>query len=239
MESDRGFVEYVQRAHKRASERGGEIYSLALAAGKSVGEPVEGQVAEAYVGEKSQSVGDFHKQTRGYLAFGLVESEFVKPFQKFRHGHTHKLCYRLASHLHVGSFATQTCAVTFGADGLAAIACEHNSVLYLVLLCAHPVEKTVNAGESVNTVPQHVFFGIGEFGIGAVQRKNSGRGMDEFFFPLLHLLATPAHHAVFEYRQRRVGNHKFFVYAYRASEAFAARTCAIGIVEVEHRVRWL
>ena len=73
VQSDARLVEYVDRAYERASEIGGEIDALALAAAKRVGGAVEREVAQSYVEQKLQTVVYLREQSLCYLSLVLAE----------------------------------------------------------------------------------------------------------------------------------------------------------------------
>ncbi len=63
--------------------------------------------------------------------------------------------------------------MTVGAHGLSAVTGKHHAVLYLVeILLDHP-EETVDSFETMTAMPQKIFLGLQEFGIGAVDGKIS------------------------------------------------------------------
>ncbi len=53
--------------------------------------------------------------------------------------------------------------------------------------------------------------------------------------PLAHLLPSPAHHGILENGERLIRDNEPLINAHCFSESLAARTCAIGIVEIEHQ----
>ena len=140
------------------------------------------------------------------------------------------------------SFRPQASAVTVRTRGLAAIACQHYTILYLIEVFLNHAEEIVDRSDVAafapffRTVPEQVAFGLREVGIRAVDREVRVMSY-EIMLPFAHFLAAPAHHGVVVDRSGWVGHHKALVYAHHFAEALASGACSHGIVEVEHHVR--
>ena len=59
------------------------------------------------------------------------------------------------------------------------------------------------------------------------------------FLPFAHFISAPAFYGVLINGKRLVGNHKLLADSEHFAESFANRTCAVGIVEIEHQIAWL
>src|SRR5262249_1690812 len=88
VQADRRLVEHIKHAGKPRSDLGGKPNALALAAGKRARGTGEREVAEADIGEKSGTVGNFFKNATRDLAALHVElfGQPNDPFAGFEGG---------------------------------------------------------------------------------------------------------------------------------------------------------
>ena len=72
VETDARLVEDIDAAHERRTETGGQVDALALTSRKGIGEAVEGEVAQTYVEEELEAVGDFCQKSlaHAFLVLG-------------------------------------------------------------------------------------------------------------------------------------------------------------------------
>ena len=245
VQSDTRLVEYVDRAYERASEIGGEIDALALAAAKRVGGTVERKVAQPYVEQKLQTVVYLREQSLCYLCLVLAELEVCEPFFQVHHGHLHQFGYAHAAYLHPCCLLLESGAMAQGADRLATIAALQHAVLYLVLVFLDHLEERVDAHPIAyvavavgrQSVPQHVLLRSCQVEVRFEYGKLVGCcPAAEFCLPCSQLFAVPALHASVVYAQRRIGHNQLLVDAYHLAESLALGTRSCRRVECEHAV---
>ena len=241
VEADGGLVEDVERTHQGAAQRRGQVDALALAAGEAVGEAREGEVGQAHLDEELQARGDLREQTLADLALGGGEFQLTEPVEQGADGHVDQLGDGASADLHVGGLATQACAATDGAHRLAAIAGQHDAVLYLILSLTQVLEEGIDGhqppflllgregpGDLLGgfAVPEPVLLGLSELIVRLVDGEAAiGVEADEPVLPLAQLLAAPAHHGAVADAARSVGHHKAFV---DADDAAVALTLGAG-----------
>ena len=127
-----------------------------------------------------------------------------------------------------------------GARRLATIACQHHTVLYLILVLLEHLEEGVDAGLRPRSVPQIILLRLRELIIGGKDGEVVlGCIADKLVAPGTHLLATPAYHAAVVYAQRSVGHHELLVDANDASEAATLGAGTHRRVEREELLRRL
>ena len=110
-----------------------------------------------------------YEKALGCLGLMLGQRERVKIFLELRYGHLNQLVDGFAAHLNVTGLLAQTCSVTLGADGLAAVPGQHYAVLDLVLALFQHTEEGVNTGflpaalvtAAAASVPQVIFLLLG------------------------------------------------------------------------------
>ena len=212
---------------------------------------MEGVVAD----EERQARSDFCEQTLCNLLFRRSEFKFAEPLQERTHGHLHEFGDGLASNLNVGCFGTETRAPAARTYRLAAVARQHDTVLYLVLCLAQALEESIDGGQPPFfffggqlplhvggrfAVPKPVFLCLCKLVIGFVNGETAfGIEAYEPCSPLTEFLAPPAHHSTVVNGAAGVGYHKTLVNTDDASVAFAFRTGAQRRVEGEELVGWL
>ena len=70
----------------------------------------------------------------------IVEEEF-----QFRDGQIYQLGDIPSAYPYIAGFRFQACAVAFGTKRFSAVACQHDPVLYLVLVLLHHFEESIDA----------------------------------------------------------------------------------------------
>ena len=234
------FVENVERSHKTASERCSKIDALALTARQCRRKAVESQVTQPHITQETDAIVYLHEQSRRNELVVIVKLKSSKPLLQVGDRHLHQLRNRGTAHLYIFTLLAKPRPVTLGTTGLASVTCQHNTILYLVLVLLDHLEKSVDALEPSVAVPQHIQFGLSKVAIGTMNREpDVGSQMYQFTLPLAHLVASPAHNGIVVDRQRRVGHNQIGVDAYHPSETLTPRTSAIRVVEVEHQLRGL
>ena len=127
--------------------------------------------------------------------------------------------------------------MTFGAERLSAVACQHHTVLYLVLVFLHHLEEGVDALKVGCPFPQHPALLVGQFIIGSEDGEVGFLGsVYHHIPPFAHLFAPPAYDGSVIDGQGTVGYHEMLVDADDPSESLAYGACADGRVEGEHLV---
>ena len=198
MQSDGGLVEYVERSDERAAQRGGQVDALCLAATQRVGGSIQREVAQSHA-DKIVGTGAqlFHQARRdGLLTVGQLQR--LDPLCKVADGHTYQFGDTFSADFDVVGIFAQPAAVAVGTDGLAAEACQHHTVLYLVVLRLHPFEEAVDAFPVAVAVPQDVVFLLRQLVVRLVDGEtHARRQLDEHLLPFVHLLAAPTDHRIF------------------------------------------
>ena len=245
MQSDAGFVENVERADQRGPEGSGEVDALALTAGKGVGEAVEGEIAETDIDEEAQPGADFGEQPTPHRGVMFAELQVFKPRQQLADRHPHELGDAAPADFDIFRLGAQARAVAVGAFRLAAIACQHDAILYLILITLQHSEEGIDGdpllfGSGVFfgvAVPEEVLLLPRELVVGFKDGKVLVcHSPHELLEPESHFLAAPANDRSIVEAEARVGHDQMLVDAHDSSEAFTARTGTDGIVEGEHVV---
>ena len=135
--------------------------------------------------------------------------------------------------------------MTGGTYRFASVSCQHDAVLYLVLVLAEHVEEGIYeylVGLFSLTlfsiaVPEYVFFLLGKLIVRLKYRKTF-RALPtyKFLLPHPHFLTSPTNYSSVHDAERRVRDDELFVYTYHAAEAFARWTCSSWRIEREHLV---
>ena len=234
MESDAGFVEDVERTHKRGPQLSGEVDALAFTAAERVGGAVQGEIVQPDLEQEAKPFFDFGEQPFGDGAVVFVKFKPLEPHHEVSDGHFDEVGQALAPDFHPFGLRLQSCAVALGADGLSAIAAHHDAILNLILVLPDHFEKCIDAHLVVDvlvalggqSVPQHVFFLLREFQIRLENREIVlGSPAAELVFPHAHLVAMPALHASVIDAERGVGNDQPLVDADDIAKAFAFGAC--------------
>src|SRR5215208_5843118 len=79
METDRRFVENVQRVDKLRSERVGKSNALRLATRKRSSRPVHRQIAKSHVAQESHTIASFLENHCRDASLEFAELQFVQP----------------------------------------------------------------------------------------------------------------------------------------------------------------
>ena len=142
-----------------------------------------------------------------------------------------------SSHAYVVCFGFQAGTVAFGAERLSAVACQHHTVLYLVLIFLHHLEEGVDALKVGCPFPQHPALLVGQFIIGSEDGEAGFLGsVYHHIPPFAHLFAPPAYNGSIIDGQGAVGYHEMLVDADDFPESLAYGACTDGRVEGEHLV---
>ena len=78
MKSDARLVQYVETAHKAASERSCQIDALALAAGKRIAETVQREIPQTYIQQEADAVVDFYEDAACHVGVVLVQFQVIE-----------------------------------------------------------------------------------------------------------------------------------------------------------------
>ncbi len=143
---------------------------------------------------------NFSKQTFGNDGIGFTELQLIEKFFKLGNRHRHEFGNRFFTHFHIQRFGLQSCTPTRWTKRFSTITRQHDPVLYFIeILFEHP-KKIVDAVNSqfVTSVPQDVFFFVGQIVIGTINGKIHFVGIvDKLLAPLAHFFASPALHTFF------------------------------------------
>ena len=74
-----------------------------------------------------------------------VSVKRVEEFLQFGDGQVYQIRNGPSAHFHISGFGTQARAVALGTDRFAPVACQHDAVLYLVLVFLQHLEEVVDA----------------------------------------------------------------------------------------------
>ena len=235
MEPDAGFVQHVGAADKRAAHARAQGDALGFAAAQGGAAAHEGQVPKAQIHQAGQPVFHLPQQPLGDGLICRGQSQVVLPSQGFLHRHAQDVVDGLATHEHVSSVRSDSCAVARGALGPASVPADHHAVLNFVALGLELVEEGVDALEVGAAVPDQLPLGVGQ----RLPRRMHGKvhgtgGHDQAFTPPTCALAAPRGHRTIVQASGRVRHHLVGVNAQHVSVAFACSARPNGAVEVEH-----
>ena len=192
-----------------------------------------------------QTAGNLGKQSLGGFLLMLVEAELSKPRDEVADRHADELGDGLATHLNVVCLFTQTGSMTVRTDGLATIACQEHTILYLILVLPHHLKEIVDAhtfvrvgvGVAGQSMPQPSAMLLAQFVVRGEDREIVYLGTTyEVAFPLAQFLAMPACHTTVIDAEGGVGDDEILVDANDAAVALACGTDAHGRVEREEVV---
>ena len=161
VESDTRFVEDVKAAHQAASQRSGQVDALAFSARQRIAEAVQCEIAQTHINQEPDAAVDFRQDTTGYGLVVFVQRERVEEFLQFGDRQVYQFGNVLSTHADVSRFGFQTGAVAFRAKRLSAIACQHHTVLNLILILLEHLEEVVDAMEVLVSFPQHPALFVG------------------------------------------------------------------------------
>lgn len=84
---------------------------------------------------------------RAFAHFRLVggECQRVEEFLQFGDGQVYQIRNGSSAHFHISGFGPQARAMALGADRFATVACQHDAVLYFVLVFLQHLEEVVDA----------------------------------------------------------------------------------------------
>jgi len=237
MEADARLVQYVERPHQAATERGGQIDALAFTTRQGVAQSAQGEVTKSYIHQEAEAVVDFRHQAFGHGGIVFVQLQVQEEGLQLCDRQLHQFGYRASAYLHVQRLFLQSGTPASGANGLSAITGQHHAVLDFVLIFLQHLEERVDASLGALAVPQEILLCLGEV---VVWFKDGeimfGSPSDKLLLPFAHFFASPADNGSVVHTQCRVGHHQCLVDAYHPSETFALGTCTDGRVEREQLV---
>jgi len=222
---DTGFVEDVETAHQTASQRSGQVDALAFAARERITEPVQGEIPQSHIDQETDAAVDLCQDAACHGLVVFVQFKRIEELLQFGDGQVHQFRDVFATYAHVSRFGFQAGTVAFRTKRLSTIACQHHTILNLVLVLFKHLEKVVDAVEILVSFPQHPALFIGQLVVRGENREVEFFCIvNQFFAPFTHLLAPPADDGSVVDRQRTVGHYQMFVDADHLAESFAYRT---------------
>src|ERR1700678_2174492 len=145
MQSDRGFVQNVERAYKMRSERSRELYPLRFAARQSGSEPVERQVIQPHFVQKPQAQLNFFQNFFDDGCFRRSERKACEKRTRLLHRHLADFRDRAPGNFHRASFRAKPGSMAVRAGGVAAVAAEEYAHVQLVFFSFQESEKALHA----------------------------------------------------------------------------------------------
>jgi len=154
VKTDGGLVQHIEGADQALADGGGELDALRFAAGKSRGEAVEGQVAQADLVEEAQAVANLFENFVGDGQLSWRQLEGFEEVARLRDAQSNNFGKRAAClfpcllrESNGAGFLAQAGAFALGAESVAAVAAEEDAHVQLVFLALQPGEETLDAGE--------------------------------------------------------------------------------------------
>ena len=141
MQADGRLVEHEQGVHQRGTERGGEVDALHLAAREGARLAVEGQVAEADVGQEPEPRDDLAEQQLGGLVDRGRQRQAVDKAANPVHRQGHELMHRQIAEAPQQGLGLEPRTVAGRALGVAAVARQQHPDVHLVGLGLEPLEE--------------------------------------------------------------------------------------------------
>ena len=118
---------------------------MAFAARQRGAQAVQGEVSQSYVEQETDAVVDFGEQAFAHFRLVGGECQRVEEFLQFGDGQVYQIRNGPSAHFHISGFGAQARAVALGTDRFAPVACQHDAVLYLVLVFLQHLEEVVDA----------------------------------------------------------------------------------------------
>ena len=164
-----------------------------------------------------------------------IKLQMVKESLQFIDGHIHQLADVLSTYTHIRSFRLQSGAMTFRTCGLTSIASHHHTILYLVLILFHHLEKGIDSFKIRCTLPEHPPLFVSKFIIGCEDGKTGlFCPFDDHISPHAHFIATPTDHSTIIHRERTIGDYQMLIDANDFTKALAFWACTQRRIEGEH-----
>ena len=253
MQADRGLIEDVHDADQTGADLAREADALRLAARQGVGAAVEGEISQADVGEKSETVADFLDDLHGDLAAPAGQLQLREELDGAVHGQRRHLGRALAVDEHVPGGAVEPRSPAFGTGArgsvLGQLFAHRDRFGFLVAA----LEVPDDAFEGMSALDRAAFaveiFELDLLILAAEQheildllRQALERRFDvEFRVPrerldqlkIVGIAPVPAAHRAAGERQMRVGDHFLGVEKLLGAEPVAARAGADRAVERE------
>jgi len=128
------------------AEAGGEVDAGDFATGEGAGRAVEGEVAEADLGEVVEAGGDFAEDEVGcFIEGGVGAGDAFEKEEELVEGDVPEFGEGFAEDLEVEGIGLEAGALAVGALGVGAVAGEEDADVHLVGLGFEPVEEALNA----------------------------------------------------------------------------------------------
>ena len=89
MQSDARLVQYIKTPHQAASQRRGQVDTLALTTRQRVTQPVQRQVAQPYIYQEADAAVDFRQYACGHLGIVGVQLQVVEEHFQLSHRQVH------------------------------------------------------------------------------------------------------------------------------------------------------
>src|ERR1700675_1854700 len=117
VQTDGGFIEYIEHATQTRTNLRGQANALSFAAGKRRGGTIEAEVIQADGEQKIEALGDFSEWPGSdfFLAVGQLREDFVHGGARLRKREPGEVRYRQAAKFHSQRTWAQAFAVTHGA----------------------------------------------------------------------------------------------------------------------------
>ena len=163
----------------------------------------------------------------------FFELKLIKPIFKFTDRHLNKLGNASSAHLYPCGFFLQFGSMTVRTYSLSPVPTHHYTILNLILVLFHHLEKGINADFIMyvfslftgQSMPKHVFVFAVELIVRFKYREViCSRTSYEFRQPSPHFITMPALYTAVIDTECRVGNDKFLINSNNVSKAFARWT---------------
>jgi hypothetical protein len=253
MEADTGFIEDEEGMDESGAETGGEVDSLGFTAGKGAGGSVEGQVAEADLDQEAESGADlFEGEGEGVMGGGVgAGGKLVDQFQGVGDGQGVNVGEGegLGRVLGVGKepeqgIGLEPAATAGGAGSVGAIAGEEHADVHFVGFGFEPFEVAADAVPGVGPFVAMAVVGVafedpalvfrGQVTEGDMQGDSGFTGeAGEISQGFGAGTGLPGFNGALGEREGAIGNGEVIVDGDDATEAFAFRAGAEGMVEAE------
>ena len=129
---------------------------MAFSTRERVAGTVQGEIAQSDIEQELKPVVDFREDASCHDGVVLVELQMGEEVLQVRDGEVHQLGDGTSAQLHIARFGLETRPVTGRTGRLAAVTCEHDAVLYLVLVLLQHLEERVDADFVTVAVPEVV-----------------------------------------------------------------------------------
>src|SRR5262249_40756986 len=144
VQPDGSLIQPIQRAPQARSQRCRKLNALPFPSGQVRREPIEGQVLQSDLIQKSQPFSDFLQHLFSNRSFQLRELQSLEKQQTFFHVHTAHLANILAINSYLLRFGSKAGASAMGAGRVSAVAADKHAHMQLVFLSLQMIKEATN-----------------------------------------------------------------------------------------------